>query len=124
MSRMLSVAMMRKGDNPNASTRSMMDREKPPQRRGTGIFGRSRAVSTKPQEAIWESTVARAAPATSRRGNGPRPKMSRGSRSRLTTAPMPWMHMGPTASPLAWSTRSPENCIHTPSEPAVTMARY
>lgn len=53
-------------------------------------------------------TVARAAPATSRRGNGPRPKMSRGSRSRLTTAPMPWMHMGPTASPLAWSTAPPK----------------
>lgn len=49
----------------------------------------------------WPSTVARAAPATSIRGKGPMPKMSKGSRMRLITAPMPWMTIGPTVLPVA-----------------------
>ena len=57
---------------------------KKPHRRRTGIRFRRRERSTKAQEAIWESTVARAAPATSRW----RPKMKMGSRMMLHTAPI------------------------------------
>ena len=80
---MLSVAMMRKGDRPKASTRRTMCSSMRPHRRRTGIRFRRRERSTKAQEAIWESTVARAAPATSRW----RPKMKMGSRMMLSTAP-------------------------------------
>ncbi len=65
-----------------------------------------------------------AAPDTPMAGKGPRPKMSTGSRIRLMTAPMPWMIMGPTALPVAWSTRSAANCMQTPRENTVTMVRY
>ena len=77
------MAMMRKGDRPKASTRRMMRQEKPPHRRRTGIRFRRREQRTKAQEAIWESTVARAAPATSRWST----KIKMGSRTILSTAP-------------------------------------
>ena len=42
---------------------------------------------------IWPRTVAAAAPATSMRGKGPRPKMSTGSMMMLMMAPVPWVSM-------------------------------
>ena len=45
------------------------------------------------QPRIWPMTVARAAPATSIRGKGPRPKMRMGSRMMLTIAPVAWAIM-------------------------------
>ena len=83
MSSTLSVAMIRKGDKPNVTIRIMIFRSKPPHRRGTGIFFRSREQSTKAQEAIWEMTVARAAPATSNF----KTKIKMGSSTILSTAP-------------------------------------
>ena len=43
--------------------------------------------------------------------------------TRLTTAPTPWITMGPTASPQARSTRSVANCMVMPTDTQVTMVR-
>ena len=95
---------------------------KPRTRRvSTGFFATITSPTTMPT--ICPMTVARAAPTTSRRGKGPMPKIRTGSRMRLTTAPMPWTIMGPTALPVAWSTRSAANWKHTPREQTVTMVR-
>ena len=77
------MAMMRNGDRPKAAMRRMIRQEKPPQVSRTGMLFLRRERSTKAQEAIWESTVARAAPATSRWST----KIKMGSRTILITAP-------------------------------------
>ena len=63
--------------------RPITRREKPPHPRGTGMLRRSRAHSTKAQEAAWESTVATAAPATPMSSA----KINTGSRAILSPAP-------------------------------------
>ena len=66
MSSTLSDAMMRNGERPKAITRRITRQEKPPQPRRMGMDLCRRERSTNAQEAIWERTVAMAAPATSR----------------------------------------------------------
>ena len=72
---------------------------------------------------ICPSTVAAAAPATSIRGKGPRPKMSTGSMMMLMTAPTPWVIMEYMVRPVAWSSRSKVISMKMPMDRPPQMRR-
>ena len=70
---------------------------------------------------ICPSTVAAAAPATSMRGKGPRPKISTGSMTMFTMAPAPWLIMVQKVRPVDWSRRSNMMAIKMPKHRAEQM---
>ena len=79
----LSVAMMMKGEMPSRKILAMIGKFGLPRRRRMFVLFRSRKMTTKAQESTCESTVARAAPATSMR----RTKMNSGSSAMFAAAP-------------------------------------
>ena len=91
----LSVAMMRKGDNPKVSTCRMIFAEYPWKVIRTGTFLDSSTAVTKAQDAAWERTVAAAAPATPMSSA----KMKIGSRMMFITAPMTTVAMPKVENP-------------------------
>ena len=77
------MAMIRNGVKPTVRMRFMIANEYPPKVMRIGIVFPNRICSTYRQLAIWESTVAIAAPRTPRC----RTKINTGSSSRFRTAP-------------------------------------
>ena len=73
--------------------------------------------------AAWPSTVAIAAPAVPMAGRPHQPKMKKGSRMMLVTAPNICVHMESLVSPVDWSSFSMVICMYMKSDPMVTMRR-
>ena len=82
----------------------------------SGFWATLKKMDT-PQPTHWPMTVASAAPATSIRGKGPRPKMRMGSKMMLVTAPTAWEIMDWTVRPVAWRMRS---SVTAPNSPMLT----
>ena len=87
-----------------------------------GFFCRLRTKAIKAPR-ICPSTVAHAAPAIPMLGKGPRPKISRGSKTRLKRAPLAWLNMARVGYPL--QTRSFSNICpkKTPAETQTIIVR-
>ena len=81
---MLSVAVMKKGESPILTMRSMVLALQLRSERRTFVLGSSKKITTKRAESPCESTVAAAAPVTPMS----KVKMKRGSRAMFATAPM------------------------------------
>ena len=96
---------------------------KPRKDRLTSGFWATLKKTEMPQPTVWPMTVARAAPATSIRGRGPRPKMRMGSRMMFTTAPAAWEIMDWKVRPVAWRIRSRVTAPNRPMLRAQQMVR-